>query len=155
MISIKKVQVVPLDINYGKIIDSFNTTDNKQTNAPSINAVEQYVGTQSYAKTDFATVSFEVTLTTDEQLISSQALNYPTGFNWDNTYVLSCKSVNSTKDSYKSANIVSHYNTSTSTFNYDDAFRISMQENSMYFRGRLPWASGDTVTVIILLMKVD
>lgn len=40
MIGIKKVQVVPLDENYAKIIDSFNTTDDKTKNAPSINAVE-------------------------------------------------------------------------------------------------------------------
>ena len=44
MRAIKKVEVVPLDVNYGKIIDSFDTTDNKSNNAPSINAVETYVG---------------------------------------------------------------------------------------------------------------
>lgn len=43
MIGIKKVQVVALDVNDGKIIDSFNTQDNHQTNAPSLNAVENYV----------------------------------------------------------------------------------------------------------------
>lgn len=41
MIGIKKVEVQPLDINYGKIIDSFSTTDDKTKNAPSLNAVEQ------------------------------------------------------------------------------------------------------------------
>ena len=40
MIGIKKVEVVSLD-NYGKIINSFDTTDDKTTNAPSINAVEE------------------------------------------------------------------------------------------------------------------
>lgn len=41
MIGIKKVQVVPLDENYGKIIDSLNpATDDKTKNAPSINAVK-------------------------------------------------------------------------------------------------------------------
>lgn len=40
MIGIKKVQVVPLDENYAKVIDSFNTQDDKTKNAPSINAVE-------------------------------------------------------------------------------------------------------------------
>lgn len=44
MRAIKKVEVVPLDVNYGKIIDSFDTTDVKTRNAPSINAVETYVG---------------------------------------------------------------------------------------------------------------
>ena len=40
MLSIKKVQVVPLEINNGTIIDSFNTQDDHHTNAPSLNAVE-------------------------------------------------------------------------------------------------------------------
>ena len=44
MITIKKVQVEPLDINYGKIINSFNTSDDKTRNAPSINAVENGLG---------------------------------------------------------------------------------------------------------------
>ena len=44
MRAIKKIGVVPLPENSGKIIDSFSTTDNKHTNAPSLNAVETYVG---------------------------------------------------------------------------------------------------------------
>ena len=40
MITIKKVRVEPLDINYGKIINSLNTSDDKTRNAPSISAVE-------------------------------------------------------------------------------------------------------------------
>ena len=43
MIGIKKVQVVPLDENYGKIIDSFNTLDDKTSNAPSIRAVSEKI----------------------------------------------------------------------------------------------------------------
>ena len=35
----KKVGVTPIPENEGKIIDSFNTTDDKHTNAPSLNAV--------------------------------------------------------------------------------------------------------------------
>lgn len=42
---IKKTQVVPIDINYGKIINSFNTSDDKTKNAPSINAVEEKLNT--------------------------------------------------------------------------------------------------------------
>ena len=41
MKTIKKVAVTPVTPNTGDIIDSFNTTDDKHTNAPSINAVEQ------------------------------------------------------------------------------------------------------------------
>lgn len=43
MITIKKVAVTPLPENSGTIIDSFNTSDDKHTNAPSLNAVENYV----------------------------------------------------------------------------------------------------------------
>ena len=41
MKKIKKVAVTPVTPNTGDIIDSFNTSDDKHTNAPSINAVEQ------------------------------------------------------------------------------------------------------------------
>jgi len=45
MKTIKKVAVTPVTPNTGDIIDSFNTTDDKHTNAPSINAVETKMGT--------------------------------------------------------------------------------------------------------------
>ena len=38
---IKKVSSVPLSQTSGEIIDSFNTSDNHTTNAPSLNAVEK------------------------------------------------------------------------------------------------------------------
>lgn len=41
MIGIKKVQVVPLDINYGKIIDSDSTTDDKTQNTYSMRIVDE------------------------------------------------------------------------------------------------------------------
>lgn len=43
MIAIKKIEVTPLDYNEGKIIDSFNTTDDKTKNAPSLRVVKEYV----------------------------------------------------------------------------------------------------------------
>jgi hypothetical protein len=42
MKAIKKVAVTPVQVYTGQIIDSFNTTSNKHTNAPSLNAVETY-----------------------------------------------------------------------------------------------------------------
>lgn len=47
---IKKVAVTPVTPNTGDIIDSFNTQDDKHTNAPSINAVEDYV--ENYSTTE-------------------------------------------------------------------------------------------------------
>lgn len=76
MISIKKVEVQPLDINYGKIIDSFNTTDDKTKNSPSLNAVEQYVKSR-------------VKILTYAGSTSNGRWEYPEGFNKDNTTVVS------------------------------------------------------------------
>lgn len=62
MISIKKVQVVPLEINNGAIIDSFNTLDDHHTNAPSLNAVEDKLNDKAdksttYTKTEVDTIA--------------------------------------------------------------------------------------------------
>lgn len=43
MKAIKKVEVVPLDYNEGKIINSWNTTDDKTKNAPSMKIVEDKI----------------------------------------------------------------------------------------------------------------
>jgi hypothetical protein len=43
---LKKVSSVPLEQTEGHIIDSFNTSDDHTTNAPSLNAVEQYTKRQ-------------------------------------------------------------------------------------------------------------
>lgn len=43
MLAIKRVAVTPLPHNEGKIINSFDTNDDKTINAPSIQAVENYV----------------------------------------------------------------------------------------------------------------
>lgn len=40
MKAIKKVSTTPVQQNQGQIIDSFQTTDDKHTNAPSLNIVE-------------------------------------------------------------------------------------------------------------------
>lgn len=105
MKTIKKVEVVPLDVNYGKIINSFSTTDDKTKNAPSINAVENYVQNEidtaeseleSYAlpknNIQVLTGSIEAaanTTTTDTK-------DYPTGFTKDNCVVISIGSSSGT-----------------------------------------------------------
>lgn len=45
MKAIKKVAVTPVQVNNGTIIDSFNTSDDKHTNAPSLNAVDTRLAT--------------------------------------------------------------------------------------------------------------
>lgn len=43
MKKIKKVAATPLPKNEGKIIDSFDTSDDKTTNAPSARATKDYI----------------------------------------------------------------------------------------------------------------
>ena len=52
MLVIKKVASSAIPEAEGHVIDSFNTSDNKHTNAPSINAVENYIASTGlhYAK---------------------------------------------------------------------------------------------------------
>ena len=83
MIGIKKVSVTPVTPNTGDIIDSFNTSDNKHTNAPSINAVE----TVCKVKGDFAYVDAG-TLTMAEGKAHT-TVNYPSGFTKTNCVVIS------------------------------------------------------------------
>lgn len=61
MFCIKKVSATPLPKNEGKIIDSFNTQDDKRKNAPSLHAVQeklddkvdgQFLVRNYYSKTD-------------------------------------------------------------------------------------------------------
>ena len=100
MIGIKKVEVVPLD-NYGKIINSFNTTDDKTTNAPSINAVEEKLNdinddlttlnNNAVVKGDFAVLTGSIVMP-EANASSTQGtttINLPTDFTGDNSAVIS------------------------------------------------------------------
>lgn len=88
MIGIKKVEVQPLDINYGKIIDSFSTTDDKTKNAPSINAVEEYVGSVSFPSEKIAVIEQTLTFPSGTQE-ESYPIDFPSGFTKYNSVVLS------------------------------------------------------------------
>lgn len=93
MLNIKKVAVTPLPENEGKIIDSFNTTDNKHTNAPSINAVEEkmelldqmlnYTLFTGNIITEYATVNL------DSSGMGSVDIAYPDGLNKNNCVPIS------------------------------------------------------------------
>ena len=98
MIGIKKVEVQPLDINYGKIIDSFSTTDDKTKNAPSINAVENYVASTSFPNEKIAVINEEVTIPANEG-VYTHYINFPTGFTKHNSVILSTMTNTGTPDS--------------------------------------------------------
>lgn len=62
MKTIKKVAVTPVTPNTGDIIDSFNTSDDKHTNAPSINAVETKMSTVQTATVTVTKYDIDFTL---------------------------------------------------------------------------------------------
>lgn len=76
MKTIKKVAVTPVTPNTGDIIDSFNTTDDKHTNAPSINAVETKLNTiqTGTATTTSSTGSIDVTFKRSGNVVSVKAV---------------------------------------------------------------------------------
>lgn len=90
---LKKISVTPLAHNGGDIIDSFNTSDDKTINAPSIHAVEQ----NYKLKGDFAVIdgTMELEANTSERALeglttrTSTSIDFPTGFNADNCVLIS------------------------------------------------------------------
>lgn len=75
---IKKIAVSPLPKHEGKIVDSFNVGVDEHKNAPSLNAVKEYVDGK------FAVIGI------DKEDISSSStrLNYPDGFSVSNSAVI-------------------------------------------------------------------
>lgn len=88
MKTIRKVSVTPLQVNEGQIIDSFNTSDDKHTNAPSLNAVSTEL-TKYKLNGDFAVVTGTITLNNGTG--AESGVTYPTGFNSSNCVVISAQ----------------------------------------------------------------
>lgn len=102
---IKKVSATPVQENTGAIIDSLNTSDDKHTNAPSINAIKTYIDNeisdvntdlaQCVVKGDIAVVTGSKTLDAHDSSSSADYkqtnwhISYPSGFNRNNCIVLS------------------------------------------------------------------
>lgn len=107
MKAIKKVQVTPLDYNFGKIIDSASTTDDKTKNTYSMRVIDSELDTKSdtnhnhddryYTETesdakyqfkdDFALLTG--TITASDGLTAQVQIDYPTGFTNSNCVVIS------------------------------------------------------------------
>lgn len=81
MITIKKVAISPVAASEGDIIDSFNTIEDKHINAPSLNAVENYIESVRYNNFHQYEGSMRVS--------GNTTLQYPEGFNVGNTAILS------------------------------------------------------------------
>lgn len=141
MKAIKKVEVVPLDVNYGKIIDSFNTTDDKTKNAPSLNAVENYVTQTISDKIVVLTGTASISGTMSTQV----SVDYPDGFTKDNCIVI--------------GRMTNNVGTSNSSIGYVTGGAVnpivSLAANSINIRYSFGEATTGTYDYKIALMKVD
>lgn len=81
MKTIKKVAATPID-ERAKVINSFDTTDDKTKNAPSLNAIENYCKLLG----DFAVLQKRVIVQPNSH--SDEIYAYPDGFNADNCLVI-------------------------------------------------------------------
>lgn len=150
MIVMKKVAVIPLDKSGGKIIDSFNTTDDKTKNAPSLNAISKYTLNNDNIKK----VSTTITTTNEEQgLFGLAYIDYPEGFDMNNTFVLSRRITYSSIPTYKETKYVTSYADNTL---FSDTVAVRNYENRIALFGRLPKLEiGTKVTIELVIMRVD
>lgn len=66
---IKKISATPVQENTGAIIDSLNTSDDKHTNAPSINAIKTYIDNEiNNVETDFTNTQTGTITTTKSDI---------------------------------------------------------------------------------------
>lgn len=177
MIGIKKIEVASLD-NYGKIINSFSTTDDKTTNAPSLNAVStlvednvetingqietitddieqinndiEQINNTYVPNIDFCTLRFIINAT---DLDTSKTISYPSGFNKTNTNVISVMAQKGSNSFYTT------HDASSTTLRQaiGSGFRVYLDNDNIKFhilKGATE-ADGFTAHVKILLMKID
>lgn len=89
MKAIKKVQVTPLDYNFGKIIDSASTTDDKTKNTYSMRVIENLINDKFVKITQTASIYED-----NGGMFTRGAvaiINLPQGFTRDNSYVISAR----------------------------------------------------------------
>lgn len=93
MKTIKKVATTPLQENDGLIIDSFNTSDNKHKNAPSIAIIEAALNELTtlvnaiFNKTNISVLTGNISI--NNKTSGQEEINFPSGFNKDNCVVIS------------------------------------------------------------------
>ena len=94
---LKRVAATPLPKHEGEIIDSFDAVSDEKRNAPSINAVKNYVANKinelkSYVDNKFNSYKLKGDFAVISGSISKNqgcTINYPNGFNKDNCVVIS------------------------------------------------------------------
>ena len=107
--------------------------------------------TEVYTKGNFAILEKEIVTETENQSIGYDVVDYPEGFNKDNTYIISHKVIGG--ESY----IVSYVTQfGADPINYTSAITCYLNEDNMILSGRLPtFEIGTKVKIQFLLMKVE
>lgn len=147
MKTIKKVRVTPVTPNTGDIIDSFNTTDDKTTNAPSINAVENFVSDK------FSVVTG--TLSIDGSTSDIATLNYPTGFNKNNSVVISLGIARPNDNTGKGFNYYGIFSDSGDLLANAFRRRINLTDEGIKLFVENPGDSTLNIEYKIVLMKIS
>ena len=104
-----------------------------------------------YTKDNFAVVEYDLTTTSESQSLSGIAINYPEGFNKNNTFLIS----HAITTTYRQTKFVTTYGSSPN-FMFASTIEPRYYDASISLFGRLPSMTvGTKVKIQLLLMKVD
>lgn len=164
MKAIKKVEVVPLDYNIGKIINSALSSDDKTKNTYSMKIIDDKIGATNqnlnnlsnnvYIKDDYAILTGTVTLV-DGTVTTT--ISYPTGFTNANSVVLTI-GMQSTSTSSTNRYNYGYGNTSIYYSNGLINRRISLGDSEITFQVSNSTQSGTgnaSYNYKIVLMKIN
>lgn len=144
---IKKVEVTPVDYNFGKIIDSNNTTDDKTKNTYSMNIIDNKVTEiKKTIEQNYAPIAKCVKTSTGGGL-QNLKIEYPNGFNKENIFLLSIKFKLLDEDYYVSQNIQTKI-TESNTIIYRDCGAISFQDEAIFYTGSVPLDGSVEITFL-------
>ena len=147
---LKKIAIVPFAQKHkGCIIDSFDTSDDKHTNAPSINAVKKYFNNTYKQKDDFVIITGNVTIAANDTGLVN--INYPEGFNADNCVPITCGLQIIANKGY---NYVGYNKDSGSILTNAYDRRLNLTSSNILFMIDNPNTSAKTISYKIVLMKV-
>lgn len=104
-----------------------------------------------YTKDNFKTVEYIFTTTSTNQAINNYQVDYPEGFNQNNTFLLSSRFHNGTN--WQTVYVTSF---GSNPVQYVGTLNATFSSSGVVFNGRLPYMeTGTVVTLQFLLMKVD
>lgn len=145
---IKKIEVTPVDYNFGKIIDSNNTTDDKTKNTYSMNIIDNKVTEiKKTIEQNYAPIVKCVVTTSTGGSIQDLRIEYPNGFNKENIFLLSIKFKLLDADYYVSQNIQPKINGSNTTI-YRDCGTITFQDEAIFYNGAVPLDGSVEITFL-------